>query len=291
MLGISVEKDEAGRLISYELEYMETGLYSVSLSHGDSCYFIINSGYEDMDLTQIPLGYGIYEIVYNENDSAEEVMEEAVKNIRCVYKFDAEENIVVDDLALSPDEKNLELLSCEQGTYYLSVIDLETWELRQKVEIGTGGYYFMRRDGNLILLYNEEELKLLVEQEDQDYEMISFSAALDAFPVGVKSEETIVDVLLSGCALAWDGTRLAVVSEYTDWNYEDEYASGWGETVDYSVCIFEQEGLCYMATYECSLNTLGHQDAVQNYLWEYGTPAILYWEQSDQIGLRGKFED
>lgn len=212
-----------------------------AMSESD-CYFTFNPyTYRGklVDTSEIPGGYGIYHFPYDA-EKGEIYPEE----LRMVYALDLQEEVY--HMCMDYGEKNLFLFTIKNEQLYLSIIDLETMTLRDKMAIGNKEYGLSLWVYEGYVVLEAEELILLTMDENGNY-IKQFSIA----------DEKLYDRIESvakenGVILFWEDSVF-------DWNGETLIFSGHLFS-GFPVCGFyvaavDTEGLQYCATYESSLMT------------------------------------
>ena len=127
------DTDELNYWFAFNGYEMET----VSVVSDDACYFTFTTLSESgqiVDTSQIKGGYGIYMIPITETASGSNIKTADVMQLSMVYPLDPSEqvfNMVVDE-----NNSHLLLQSAKDGTYYITVIDLDTMKQIQKIDAG-----------------------------------------------------------------------------------------------------------------------------------------------------------
>lgn len=232
---------------SSESDYFSMKTFSVPT--GDACYFTFDAHTWNgklVDLHEIPGGYGIYRLPYQ----ADEVDADALE---MVYPLDPETKPL--GLFANEDQTRLLLHAVENGKYILTVIDLDDMTTLQKLEIAEWpkdqGWRLYSGDGCMaVLLSREEELAVIAETDDGDYELWymgdAWSDELGGFPFQWEP------------VLAFDGERLAFIGFLSD-----EYGNHYYYTCDFALAVYEPSGLEYYGEYGNSLDT--GKDVSSNY--------------------------
>lgn len=225
-----------------EGDYFELSVCSALTD--DACYFTFDAHSRQgklVDLHEIPGGYGIYRLPYQ----ADEVDADALE---MVYSLDPEIKLL--GLFANEDQTKLLLHAVENGKYILTVIDLDDMTTLQKLEIAEWpeDQYWQLYSGDgcmAVLLSREQELAVIAETDDGDYELWYMGDAwpdeLGGFPFRWEP------------VLAFDGERLAFVGFLSD-----EYGNHYYYTCDFALAVYEPSGLAYYGEYGNSLNTSGN---------------------------------
>lgn len=211
---------------------------------GNSAYFTFNrdgDGYHNLDVSHLPLGYGIYCVTVPQDGSQ--------PTLRNVYTLEPSAEI----LKLALDETgNVLAYIVENGILSVAVIDPTTNALRQRVELvdfpGASSVWaaYEADDAVAVTLAPEAEnfrLVLLTKGTDGLYQLhwnLSISSA-NAYLLHHQ------DASLSNYrydfrpVMAWNGTYLA-------FGISTEYRSG------FELALYDENGLAYSGKYLTSLN-------------------------------------
>lgn len=223
--------------------FIDDGFLTVMTGIEDTVYFTLVSE-SQWDYSTIKEGYGIYAIdVGGEGE---------VGDISLVYGVDPSARI----LALEAPEGLgvLEMVTEEDGKYYLSVIDCASWTQKQKLCLNVEDDPSRSSSGDLVLYASGDTMDLVIRHGDSSYELIALSSAQDSSLWNLENKERLAfnldtDMYFdSAAALAWDGSRLALL-----WGAGISPAEAIQTERDYTVGIFSREGLQYAGAYLCSL--------------------------------------
>lgn len=214
----------------------------------DACYFTFDAHSQEgklMDLSRLPEGYGIYRLPYEEvryNESGQRVCSVDGDGLAMVCPLDPDVRLL--RLKVSEDQTRLLLHAVENGEYRLTVIDLETMEVLQKLKIADwpeGYLSWQHYDGDgyvAILLYDLQELAVVAVTDGGEYEL-RYTCEIDPN----QSER-----LFSRAATAFDGERLAFAG-----GLDDLYGSYY--TCSFFLTVYDPSGLVYHGEYRNSLST------------------------------------
>ena len=249
---ISVRKNINGKIRSRGSgtvgDFFSMQTYSVLT--GDACYFTFdahNSGGQVVDTGEIPDGYGIYRLPYEEDrrdESGQKVCGVDVDALEMVYSLNPE----IDLLGLSVNEEQTRLLlyAVEDGAYVLTVIDLETMDTLQKLKIadrpensGWGLY-----DGGDFMVAQLSGKRAVISVTDSGDYALQF--VCDVTPDGGPT------FWYQDAAWDFDGERLAYVETL------EKVKEMWGwtqESCGFRLAVYDASGLLYCGEYRSSLNT------------------------------------
>lgn len=223
--------------ISFLNETIRSSYLSVIADSG--CYFIftVYSDYGDysgemMDMSQIPGGFGLYFFPCRNTDAGFEPLYE---ELNTVITLDPEKTEKIIDLSITPDKKNLLLLTFEESEYVLYVLDADTAQLNDRIELyefaDVSGYTrplgccYAYNDW-VVYIFEDGTIGLLTKENGR----FNLKFTLDALDY-VDFNLNYMTSWGTGEWIDWDGTRLAIVS-----------ASG---IYDIYVAIFDETGLLY----------------------------------------------
>lgn len=217
----------------------------------DACYFTFDAHSEEgklMDLSQLPEGYGIYRLPYEEDrhdQSGQKVYSVDADALAMVCPLDPDVRLL--RLKVNEDQTKLLLHAVEDGEYSLTVINLETMEVLQKLKIADwpeGYLSWQHYDGDgyvAILLYDLQTLAVVAVTDSGEYEL-RYTCEIDPD----QSER-----LFSRAATAFDGERLAFAGGLDDpYGYGASYYN-----CNFFLAVYEQSGLVYYGEYRNSLST------------------------------------
>ena len=225
-------------------------LQTYSVLTDDACYFTINthnSGGQVVDTGEIPGGYGIYRLPYEEarrDESGQKVCGVDVDALEMVYSLDPEISLL--SLGVDPEQTKLLLYAVEDGAYVLTVIDLETLDTLQKLTVADATEYSgwqLYDEGDFIVVQLSKKLAVISVTDSGDYAL-----------------KFVCDVTPDGCPEFWfqdvawdfDGERLAFASTL------EEMKEDWGwnrATCGFCLGVYDATGLLYFGEYRSSLDT------------------------------------
>ncbi len=278
MQKITVGKDDKGNVIDISLEsfirsddekasgkaeatYESSAIYmaTVSAITENACYFTFVLDDSSVDMSFIPGGYGIYclpfEVVEDNADSALNRVKIHSENLKMIYALS--EDAKVESLNVSADGSKLLLLTEENESFVLTVLDAKTFNELQNIEIMPKGLdvnsAFDRAffyDDFMVISNADGRLALLTVDSSGLYNEI--------FVTDVVSGE--YDYLLwdYNSGFAWNGEKLAMVSyAYQKYDYNDG-SYGLAQKCSFIVTIFDSGGkMLYQGYYASSLDTSG----------------------------------
>ena len=245
----------------------------------DALYITFDTHSRDgvvVDTSLIPGGYGIYRLPYD--GSLEGSVENAdrisakVDELEMVYPLDAQ--IRVKHLQLNGNKDKLLLHAEENGKYVVTVIDISTMEMLQKMEVMDWdkdyGYQIYEKDNFVVVMVHKP-------QEEGKIEAVVFNeneeGTLENSFISEVQNKNIPSFDTSNLYLAFDGNRLAMAG------FLEEEEQDYRETCNVFVAVCDAEGLQYYGEYGNSLET-GY-DPERYYYHCQGDglePIVLEWE-------------
>lgn len=216
-----------------------------------------------VDTSLIPGGYGIYRLPYlKEYTGKENSSGILVDELTMVYPLSPE--IQVMDLTISPNKSSLLLHFIENGSYILTVIDADSMEQLQQINLGPWNAQYQWNytgDDFLTIIGPGHELILLTSGENGLYSI--------QFRVKLPDEEENQFQLRECSSMDFDGKRLAI----TGYDRRD------GSDCSYWTAVYEASGLTFCGEYRTSLSPSDMEDI--NYRKTCkpmkNTPLSVYW--------------
>ncbi len=283
---ISMKKDENGDVVGYGMSSANGGLGSGDIDIPDfmdrenydsfqfNTYYFVGDGdvyltfntrsYNQavVDTSQIPGGYGIYHFPYDLEK--EEIYPE---QLQMVYALDP--NLEVVDLTRDARGENLLLFTIEDTDLYMSVIDIETMTLVDKISISEYredvygmDYYVLEEDYVVILTYSDVIVFSIDENGTYTKEIEVSREPLDAFLS--EEEKYWFELLQYDTVYDWDGEALLFANNMYNIN-------GYTGT-NFYVGVMDANGLQYFATYDTSLQSTISLD--ENGYWDDNYPHV-----------------
>lgn len=218
--------------------------YTLSAIADDACYFLFADMDEKVDMSEVKGGFGIYKLPLNNNEYGIDY-----ENISTVYSLPRNEQYQF--FALSEDKKDLLLFSSDKDTFYLNVIDEETYRLRQRIALSKrdeNSYYeflYNKQEDFLVFGMNNYKLIVLTQNEKRDYE-IALTSLMD---------ERKAEVYNIGwrTAMDFDGKRLVIMDNMSEGRGSYDHYNG-RYSCDFYVAIFDETGIAFKGEYVVSLS-------------------------------------
>ena len=280
---ISIVKNEQGDIVHSGSGNGESDffyMWTFNALAEDALYVTFDTHSRDgvvVDTRLIPGGYGIYRLPYD--GSLEGSVENAdrisakVDELEMVYPLDAQ--ISVKHLQLNGNKDKLLLHAEENGKYVLTVIDISTMEMLQKIEVMDWdkdyGYQIYEKDNFVVAMVHkpreEGKIEAVVFNENEE-------GSLEISFISEVQNKNIPSFDTSNLYLAFDGTRLAMAG------FLEEEEQDYRETCNVFVAVCDAEGLQYYGEYRNSLET-GY-DPERYYYHCQGDglePIVLEWKK------------
>ena len=279
-LNIHVRKREDGTQSNWGGGTSQYGdgyqMWDYSVLTDDACYFTIetltNHG-KTVDTSELPDGYGIYRLPYHMeyNEGQKEVTVIDADNLEMVYPLVP--GIDIAYLSLNTAQTCLYLHTVEDGTYFITVIDLSSMEQMQKLEL---------------IHFDDEPYWTIVDQDD--FIVIEFNNTLELAVISkIESGELTLEYIcpmrpegvdtffLYNTAVDFDGERLVMAQQLEiEFSNEPDYRDR--TSCGLQVMVYEKDGLAFMGEYTSSLDTgedwTDHAFYVQGDHYE---PVITTW--------------
>ncbi len=250
---ISVRKSEEGRIESTGGGSANSDSYYMSVYSKvteNACYFTIGTRTQEgkvIDTSHLPEGYGIYCLPYEKGhiENGNRVGGVDIDSLEMVYPL--ESGIRIASIETNEDETKLLLHAIENDKYNITVIDIETMETLQKLEVAdweeeqSGWTIYDEGDFMTILLYGGEKLAVVTLEDNGEYKL--------QFVCDVRKEE-IPWFQYHRSAVDYDGERLVITGQLQD----DEYGVR-ENTSNFYLAVYEETGIVYYGEYRTSLTT------------------------------------
>lgn len=215
-----------------------------------------------VDTSLIPGGYGLYAIDYAKNEYGRNAADYTTLRTLCAL-----------DPAYVPlqmwvdEEQNVLVLETEENeAWYLTVIDLETNEIIQHLELlqpPEDQYCWARfEDDFIVVMVLDVSVSVFEQNEDGLYEF-RFTASVPEFDDPLRHDtywydengNEIYSIDTYNLYFDFDGERLAVVS-----GIDQDYGYYAVDACAYALSIYTENGLQFCAEYMSSLQPLGQTD-------------------------------
>lgn len=255
---ISIRKNSEGKMVGHgggslngDSYYMNT----ISHTTDNACYFTFDTRTHEgkiVDTSHIPDGYGIYclsykmEDIYNDGDPIAVIDYE---NFELFYPLNPE--IRIAGIVTNEDQSRLILHVIEDEVYSIMVIDIETREMVQRLEISewndeyTGLHLYDEGDfmASAMTLYGQK--LAVVSLEDNGQYKLEFVCDIQ-----VEELEELSWLNYWRAAVDFDGEKLVMTGQLLD----DEYGTR-EDTANFYLAVYEADGLVYYGEYRSSLST------------------------------------
>ncbi len=244
---VVVDRDQSNGMMTQSVSSDHLQLYSESVMTEDGmCYFTLYNKTLDgkaMDSSLIPGGYGIYSFRFGDPGTYSKSGVD-LDSLKMVHSLDEQINVL--HLSLNKEQTKLLLFTEEEEKYFFSVIDRDTMELSQKIELESWGG-ISEHDDFLVIV--GEKLSLLAVTENGEYEL--------RFSISIEHPQCqALMKLTTEASMDYDGEHLIAAN----WLMEQEYY--YMETCDFYLLICGPEGLGYYGVYR---NSLAVNQSPENY--------------------------
>jgi len=240
---VRIEKNASGGIMAANIAPHEPGnnhnLWSVGTLTDHACVFSFGGDYNvDLpDFSETDGGYGIYALPYARTDDPQ-LVEIDPKNLRNVYPLDTD--VQLQNIRVSEDSKRLMIVTVEDETVFLTVLDAETYAFIDKVEVMPlesgeymGGTFY------------EDDFAVFFDAA-QRFAVLGYDG--DTYRRVLTGDASNVSRILDTTAFEWDGEKLYVVSKLFDYAVYDYDSCG------FALSVYSSAGLVYSGEYVSSLD-------------------------------------
>lgn len=259
---ITIRKDKEGKIMSHgggntnsDFFYM----YTYNKMTDNACYFTFETHTQEgkiVDTSHLPDGYGIYCLPYEmkqvyRNGNPKAVID--TEGFEMIYSLNPE--IRVASIETNEDQSKLLLHAIEDEIYSITVIDIATREMVQKLEIGEwkedqSGWYLYDEGNFMVITMFGEKLALVTLEDNGEYKL--------QFVCDIRNEE-VPWFYFHRSAVDFDGEKLVMTGQLPD----DEYRTR-EDTASFYLAVYEENGIVYYGEYQASLMT-GTNAGIYNY--------------------------
>ncbi len=251
---LTLELDDSGEPVSMEAQPLSDTCTPTFLSVvSDTAFYITFGTYGQFDYSQIPGGLGVYRLPYEEDGNPLTVHADQLENI-CPLPNDT----AILGLEASADQSQIFLLTEEEGLLVLTVLDEETGEFQQRLELlelEDGEYCGFRVFEDCLLCTLYDGRFALAEQLPEGIWRLALVSALpeESLLGEAEDDSTLIWLLQSNWLLQsyysdllWNGERLTIAAPL---------ARNWTEPEQTSVlvCVYDKTGVRYVGRYDSSL--------------------------------------
>lgn len=251
----------------------------------DAVYFTINNYTTNgrlVDLSLVPGGFGIYRLAVPSDPSEDTKYSPErvpVQEVSAIFSIAPE--TVVTCLQASEDQTRLYLVTIEDGIYYFTVMDLERYEILQKLELASCSNqdcywnvqsYLYEKENVLILWLGYvddvgDHFAVLIPQENGTFELDFLTERAYVFDY---TEDHGSFFSFSPETFAWNGEQLAVIERLSNQVHNQQ------TFCSCAVAIYDASGLVYYSILDNSLGITSFDtyDCDSN----YNTPLRVEWD-------------
>lgn len=229
-------------------------MWDYSVLADDACYFTFSTLSDDgkiADISQLPDGYGIYRLPYHtEYDELrkEEVSIIDADSLEMVYPLTP--GIDLSSLSINEEQTCLYLHAVEDGKYSITVIELSTMRVLQKLDVldvdEESAWGLCDQDDFMVIeFYHTQELAVMSKAENGE---LKLEYICPMMPDGVGSFS------MYNAAMDFDGERLVFCRQI---DIEIEHGQEYRDRTScgIQVAVYEADGLVYLGEYKSSLDT------------------------------------
>ena len=256
MVSITISKNSAGEVTGYNYNLMDGELGQVtsfSAVTPDTLYYAVDTRVESEDGSRIPVEgmedwHGIYRMTYRViKGDYNEYVEGDLEEIERVIPLDPE--VIILEMQAGDDGDEILLFTAENGMCVLNVIDMETMEVQQKLELMPYEGSSVSRDviegeNVLVWLLSDDTMAVITEQENGEYSL-EFSTELSIETISQDMAKVYLSTDRMG--VDYDGEKLAIVYPlgYYYYNKVSNSCTFW-------LMVYDGDGLRYCGEYQAS---------------------------------------
>jgi len=243
---INIAKRQNGEMGAWGSGFLEDeqcdsyGFNTVSAYDDSNIYFTFDthtSKGEIIDTSEIEEGYGIYALpYYTDEDSTIHVVPKALEN---VYLLDTHVSVL--DLQINLEKTKLHLFTVEDNLCIITIIDMETMEAQQKIELGIESEVMkvFLYDDFMALWLTDDRIALVSMADTEEYELcfIVPRVEIDTENFRIIREDFVMD---------WNGETLAICGGTSA--LSDAHRGG-----GFYLAAYDKTGLIYYGEYASSL--------------------------------------
>lgn len=244
---ISVEKNSAGNVHSISLSTVEdSGVFldTHSVVIGTEYFFTVlchTAAGKPLDTSYIAGGYGIYHFPLHDQGGDDRIL--TADELQMVFAIDAERAEVV-ALQTNTDKNKLLLVTIEDGTYMLTVIDAETMTQLQRLEIlkadeSVGFRSLYIHDGFAVPVLSDGRFALLATDTEGNYQF--------RFAADFSSSQEHRYIFSHEVSMDYNGEELAVAAFQNGYFAPQNYCR-------FYLAVYDRTGLAYAGKYQHSLD-------------------------------------
>ena len=279
---VTIRKDSAGNVVQIATS-QEDAIYidATGVETEDGVYFVVSASGGPAGFRGIPGGFGVYLLPRATilDGQGTEYPTLDYWNLKTVFPLGVSTTVpetkTAAQLTLSEDGRCLNLITFEDGVYFLTVIELGSMTEKQKIPLFEGGegLFFMANyvDGLLFAALGDNRFVLAERRADNTYRQV-LTGARDF----LLSFEDYID--WAHPQIAWNGERLALVSWYRRRSPVNAYGHGLiTDTCGFTLEIYDESGLTYKGAFESSLDVLSLVNIRYDVCRLIGEGALSVW--------------
>ncbi len=251
---ISIEKNAAGSVYGIGMSPVGEGMAHFKTATAvtdDGCFFIVTARTTEgelLDTSHVPGGYGIYHFPLHDQEGDDRIL--TADELQTVYALDAERVGVV-TLQTSQDKSKLLLVTIEDGTYMLTVIDAATAKELQKLELLPVGEDLSSRSTGFRQLYAYEHFIVPI-LSDGRFALLALDVGGSyqvQFTGDLRANEQTKDIFRYGLVMDYNGQELAIAAFQ-----EPHYQISIRNNCSFHLAVYDPLGVAYIGHYQHSLD-------------------------------------
>lgn len=268
---VTLFKDPEGLIRSIDTQpgedfWVNTVTQSVVAKGGCFFSFIVEDSFGEMaDMSLVPGGYGVYLLPFDYSrlkdfGSDEPVPLVELEKLSTVYSFAEGERLL--NMELSSDGEDVLLISRDEETCWLTVLDSQTAEQKQRLDIICSAAEFVRCGDGFVIAHDTEKLTL-IEKTAEGYRKI--------FTVDTANDAALGEYFYNDYAMSWNGEKFAIAVSRRG-------SPGYYRSCGAFVSVYDESGLLFSGEYASSLDdtTLSYRENITEL--DYSEPYRLSWK-------------
>lgn len=243
-------------------------MYTYGVATDKDCFFTFDTLSKEgkiVDTTHLEDGYGIYTFSYEMKEMNIGIYGDKpfmaapdADSFRLFYPL--EPGIQIGAIKTNKEQDRVLLHTVEDGMYYMTVIDIATGEMVQKLEIAKChvdyfGLHIFDKGDFMVMVLDGEKLAVVSRRKNGEYQLEYVCTIREEDLIAIQQEDnTIIEVVpwlnYYRGDVDFDGEKLVLSGQIRD----DEYGTR-EDTANFYLAVYTKEGMQYYGEYRSSLST------------------------------------